>query len=68
MRGLHQLFLLALIALSARAAESAANPVATFRVLLAMRSDARTTELAAKPARVREVLVERGAAVPAADA
>lgn len=48
----------------ARAAEPAdgqaqRNPVAAFRILLAMRSDARATELAAKPARLREVLTTR---------
>jgi hypothetical protein len=55
---------LLLTAVLARAAESAdgpapRNPVAAFRILLAMRSDARANELAAKPARVREVLTTR---------
>lgn len=55
---------LLLTAVLARAAEPAdgparRNPVAAFRILLAMRSDARATELAARPARVREVLSTR---------
>lgn len=55
---------LLLTAVLTRAAEPAdgpaqRNPVAAFRILLAMRSDARATELAAKPARVREVLSTR---------
>ena len=56
-------FLLLLLAVGiAAAAEPVVaerNPVAAFRILLAMRTDARTTELAAKPARVREVLSTR---------
>lgn len=55
---------LLLTAVLARAAEPAGgeaerNPVTVFRKLLAMRTDARTTELAAKPARLREVLTTR---------
>ena len=57
-------FCVLLLALAcARAAEPAAsgerNPVAVFRTLLAMRTDARATELAAKPARLRDVLSTR---------
>lgn len=63
MRRVLQLLVLLLTALLAGAAEpaptSGRSPVAAFRILLAMRSDARTTELAAKPARVREVLATR---------
>lgn len=59
-----QLCVLLLTAVLARAAEPAdaraeRSPIAAFRILLAMRTDARTTELAAKPARVREVLTTR---------
>ena len=57
-----QLLALRLAAGLAGAAEPAVaerNPVAAFRLLLAMRTDARTTELAAKPARLREVLTTR---------
>ena len=54
---------LLLTVLLADAAEPATatsrSPVAAFRILLAMRTDARATELAAKPARVREVLSTR---------
>jgi len=55
------LLLTALLTRAAAPAEPNAgrSPVAAFRVLLAMRTDARTTELAAKPARVREVLTTR---------
>ena len=63
MRHGFQLCVLLLALASARAAEPVAdgerNPVAVFRTLLAMRTDARTTELAAKPARLREVLATR---------
>jgi len=64
MRHGFQFCVLLLTAVLAHAAEPAdgkagRNPVAAFRILLAMRSDARTTELAAKPARVREVLATR---------
>ncbi|MFM8471107.1 MAG: hypothetical protein ACKODH_14275, partial [Limisphaerales bacterium] len=64
MRHGFQLCVLLLTALLARAAEPSdakaqRNPVAAYRILLAMRTDARTTELAAKPARVREVLSTR---------
>lgn len=63
MRCALSLLVLLLAALLVRAAEPAAaggrSPVAAFRILLAMRSDARATELAAKPARVREVLSTR---------
>ena len=57
-------FCVLLLALAcARAAEPPAsgerNPVAVFRTLLAMRTDARATELAAKPARLRDVLSTR---------
>ena len=59
-----QLCVLLLTAVLARTAEPAdgkaeRNPVAVFRTLLAMRTDARTTELAAKPTRLREVLTTR---------
>ncbi len=59
-----QLCVLLLTAVLARAAEPAdarveRNPIAAFRILLAMRTDARTAELAAKPTRVREVLTSR---------
>ena len=57
-----QLFALLFAASLAVAAEPSTterNPVAAFRILLAMRTDARTTELAAKPARLREVLSNR---------
>lgn len=57
-----QLLALLLVASFAPAAEPAGgerNPVIVFRTLLAMRTDARTTELAAKPARLREVLTTR---------
>ena len=61
--GFHFCVLL-LTAMLARAAEPASgeaerNPVTVFRKLLAMRTDARTSELAAKPARLREVLTTR---------
>lgn len=63
MRHGFQFCVLLLALTSARAAEPAAsgerNPVAVFRTLLAMRTDARATELAAKPARLREVLSTR---------
>lgn len=58
-----QLGVLLLAASCAPAAESTGggdrNPVAVFRGLLAMRTDARSMELAAKPARLREVLATR---------
>jgi predicted Fe-S protein YdhL (DUF1289 family) len=63
MRRTLSLAALLLTALLAGAAEPAStggrSHVAAFRILLAMRSDARATELAAKPARVREVLSTR---------
>ncbi|MBM3829922.1 MAG: DUF3106 domain-containing protein [Verrucomicrobia bacterium] len=63
MRRALQLIALLLTTLLIGAAEPAStagrSPVTAFRVLLAMRSDARATELAAKPARVREVLSTR---------
>lgn len=63
MRRALQLIALLLTTLLVGAAEPAStagrSPVTAFRVLLAMRSDARATELAAKPARVREVLSTR---------
>lgn len=63
MRRTLQLIALLLTTLLVGAAEPAStagrSPVTAFRVLLAMRSDARATELAAKPARVREVLSTR---------
>lgn len=63
MRKGFQFCVLLLALVSARAAEPAAsgerNPVAAFRILLAMRTDARTTELAAKPARMREAITSR---------
>lgn len=62
MRHGFQLCVLLLALASGRAAEPVSgerNPVAAFRILLAMRSDARMTELAAKPARQREVLTSR---------
>lgn len=63
MRRVLQLLALLLTALLTGAAEPAStsgrSPVTAFRILLAMRSDARATELAAKPARVREVLSTR---------
>lgn len=64
MRHGFQFCVLLLTAVLAHAAEpvdgkAERNPVAAFRILLAMRSDARTTELAAKPARLREVLTTR---------
>lgn len=63
MRRVFHLLALLLTALLAGAAEPASagarSPVAAFRILLAMRSDARATELAAKPARVRELLSTR---------
>lgn len=63
MRLAFQLVVLLLSVAFARAAEPAGpgerNPVAVFRTLLAMRTDARTTELAAKPTRLREVLTTR---------
>lgn len=48
-----------LIGAAEPASTAGRSPVTAFRVLLAMRSDARATELAAKPARVREVLSTR---------
>jgi hypothetical protein len=59
-----QFCVLLLTAVLARAAEPAdgkaeRNPVAVFRNLLLMQTDARTRELAAKPARLREVLTTR---------
>ena len=58
-----QLLAFLLTAAFATAAEPAGggerNPVTVFRTLLALRTDARTTELAAKPARLREVLTTR---------
>lgn len=57
-----QLFALlcaACLAVTAEPGTTERNPVAAFRILLAMRTDARTTELAAKPARLREVLTNR---------
>ena len=58
-----QLVVLLLAVAFAHAAEPAGpgerNPVAVFRTLLAMRTDARSTELAAKPTRLREVLTTR---------
>lgn len=64
MRPAFQLCVLLGFAFLARAVEPAEgapgrNPVAVFRTLLAMRTDARTAELAAKPARLREVLANR---------
>lgn len=63
MRRALQGFVLLLTVLLAGAAEPSSpggrSPVAAFRILLAMRTDARATELAAKPARVREVLSTR---------
>ena len=62
MRHGFQLGVLLLALTVARAAEPGdgeRNPVAVFRGLLAMRTDARATELAAKPARLREVLSTR---------
>ncbi len=55
------LLLTAVLAHTAEPADGKAerNPVAVFRILLAMRTDARATELAAKPARLREVLTTR---------
>lgn len=59
-----QVCVLLLTVVLARAAEpvdgkSERNPVAVFRNLLLMQTDARTRELAAKPARLREVLTTR---------
>lgn len=59
-----QICVLLLTVVLARAAEPAdgkteRNPVAVFRNLLLMQTDARTRELAAKPARLREVLTTR---------
>jgi hypothetical protein len=64
MRIAFQLCVLLLTASLARPAEPAEgrtdrNPVAVFRTLLAMRTDARTMALAAKPDRLREVLANR---------
>ncbi len=63
MRLVLQLVVLLLAVAFAHAAEPAGpgerNPVAVFRTLLAMRTDARSTELAAKPTRLREVLTIR---------
>ncbi len=60
MRQSVHLLVLLLTAVSAPAAEPAArNPVGIFRDLLAMRTDAREKELAAKPERLRTVLTSR---------
>lgn len=55
----HLLFLLLTVVFAPAAEPAARNPVVIFRDLLAMRTDAREKELAAKPERLRTVLTSR---------
>ncbi|PAW81149.1 MAG: hypothetical protein B9S33_17125 [Pedosphaera sp. Tous-C6FEB] len=55
----HLLFLLLTVVCAPAAEPAARNPVVIFRDLLAMRTDAREKELAAKPERLRTVLTSR---------